>query len=122
MNSCQGFTAEGEPCPAPAGEDGYCLFHSPSRTEAAQAARRLGGLSRRPQRSSVESPGDLNNLDDLRCWLNSTLQDTWALDNSVRRSTALSSLLKIGVDVIGQNEIDHKIEALERLIHDGSQK
>jgi len=118
MNTCKGFISEtGEPCPAPAGEDGFCLFHSEDRREEAAAARRLGGLHRRPAKASTESPGELNTLDDLRRWLNATLQDTWELDNSVRRSSALSGLLKLSTEVVGQSTLNREISELKELIH-----
>ena len=90
-------------------------MHDPNNQQAAQEARLLGGYHRRTAKSS-EFPGNLDNLDQLKSWLNSCLADTWLLENSVRRSTALASLLRIGVDVISANELDSKIRTLEGLI------
>lgn len=119
MNTCQALTKDGEPCPSNAGVDGYCFWHSPTNAAAADLARLKGGLNRRAKKTG-ECPGDLSNLDDLRRWLSSSLADTWELENSVRRSSALASLLRIAVEVVGQAEIDSKLEALDRMIHEQS--
>jgi hypothetical protein len=42
---CKEITKKGVRCKITAGQDGYCSFHSPARTEAQQEARKKGGAT-----------------------------------------------------------------------------
>jgi Family of unknown function (DUF5763) len=49
VKACKATRKNGQPCQAPAGEDGYCFGHSPRLAEARRAGSSRGGRHKRSE-------------------------------------------------------------------------
>jgi hypothetical protein len=115
---CTHITDAGQPCRAAALEhDEFCLFHSPARADAVQEARRLGGLRRRRERTvslACEFQG-LRTVSDILLVLESTVNETLALDNSIARSRALAHLCEVARRCV-EADLEERTRTLEATV------
>lgn len=93
---CVAVTASDTPCrAAPLHDADYCFWHDPASHDAAQAARRQGGLRR--QREAVVTAAfdldDLASLDAVDRLLAIAVTDSLQLANPRERVAALTKLI-----------------------------
>ena len=107
-HACQALKENGRPCRAPALRAGSaCFWHAPESREAADEARRLGGLRRRRE-GAIGGAYALEGFRtgaDLQRVLELALAETLELENSVPRTRALARL----VSVAGPGQGDHRV-------------
>lgn len=113
--TCQALTKAGKLCRARAGEDGYCLFHSPATVEVRRAARQRGGYNRRPPHGATlaELPDKVRSIQDVLSVLDYTLRELSALDNTILRNKALVSLAGEYIHALETSDLETRIAALE---------
>src|SRR4051812_27853892 len=86
VRRCRASNLAGAPCgQMTVGPDGFCIFHSPSRTEEAKAARVKGGEGRRKVEIRTAAPNQLpggrpETLDDVCSWASWT---AWAVAGGI---------------------------------------
>ena len=116
MRRCKYVMPTGRLCrSAPLHDEEFCLFHSPTHTEEAQEARRLGGLRRRKERTvagAYEFQG-LETVPDIRRLIEVAAVDTLALENSVARNRTLAYLSQSALKCLEMGELEERLEALE---------
>jgi hypothetical protein len=122
MDTCKSLNAAGEPCMAPAGNNGYCFWHDEKAKESCDAARVLGGINRKIAKSDQEYPGDIKESSDIIRWINCALSDVWLFGNSERRSKSIASLLRIALDALEASDTSKRLAQLEELIYANNKK
>jgi hypothetical protein len=63
------------------------------------------------------SPGKIETSKDLLAWLNAILEDTWAQENSTRRSKTIGYLLNVTAKHLAYTETDERLDRLELNLH-----
>ena len=111
----------GEGCKqAPLRDREFCFWHDPESEEAANEARRTGGLRRKREGTlaghfefdGIESPGGLARL------LNIAVYDCLSLDLSANRVRALVAIVQTAEKVLLAQEMEKRVEALESVMGD----
>jgi hypothetical protein len=111
---CKAEKVNGEPCPNPAGGDGYCFAHSPARGAQRAEARRRGGRHSHTRHSdAARPPGDVRTLDDVRALLGYALAEALEGDNSIPRGRLLVAIAAAYVEVFKVGEFETRLVALE---------
>ena len=119
---CRGKTKTGQPCSAPAGASGYCMFHDPALGRKRAAGRKRGGERHRtPHAGNTDNlPKSVRTLDDVLAVLDYALAEAIPLENSVPRGRLLVSLSQAFIEAIKVGEFEQRIAALESRLNDGS--
>jgi hypothetical protein len=119
MRTCRFVREDGSPCrSAPMKAGDYCFWHSPTHTEEADEARRLGGLRRRKERTvagAYEFAG-LATVSDIRRLLEVAVIDTLSLENSVARSRTLAYLGQTALKCLEVGELEDRLSLLEAAV------
>jgi hypothetical protein len=111
---CKAKKRNGERCPNPAGESGYCFTHDPDRHAERSAARKLGGYHRRtPVRISGDEPIRIDSMSDVLKLINTIIMDTWIQENGAARSRALLACADAAIKVLTMTDIEARIAKLE---------
>jgi hypothetical protein len=117
--TCKARSEKGEPCQAAPLRDGdFCWMHEPENVEAAQEARRVGGLRRRRE-GTVQAAYDLEGLatiPQIRRLLEVAVVDTLSLENSIARSRALAYLAQVSVQLLEKGEHEQRLQAIEAVL------
>ena len=117
--TCAATTSDNQPCKqAPLLDADLCFWHSPTTTEAAQEARRLGGQRGRRE-SSLSGAYQFEGLDSiphLRRLLDIAAFDALALDGSVPKVRAIISLVLAGAKLLESGEFEERLEAIEAVL------
>jgi hypothetical protein len=114
---CQSAKVNGEPCPNPAGADGYCFSHSPSRGAQRAEARRRGGRHSHTRHSDApRPPADVRSLDDVRALLGYALAECLMGDNSLLRVRALVAIAAAYVEIVKVGEFETRLLAIEQAL------
>jgi len=119
---CRDLNASGDPCGyAPIKEKDVCFWHDPDSEEQAREARRLGGIRRRREGilQGTYDFGGLASVEDLRRVLEIAAMDALALDNSVARVRALTSIVQVGSKLLEVGELEDRLVSLERIVEQG---
>ena len=117
--TCSGVKGDGNPCQAHALRDAeFCFYHSPEHADEVAEARRLGGQRRRKERIVAEAYDfeGLATMDSLRRLIEVAALDTLGLENSVARARTLAYLAQVASRLIESNELEARIEELERSV------
>ena len=113
---CSAILQGGQRCRAtPMHGASMCFFHSPETQDEAKEARRLGGMRRRREGAvagAYEFEG-LGTSADLRRLLEIAATDALALENSVARVRAITSIAQVGARLLEVGELEARLEALE---------
>jgi hypothetical protein len=116
---CKGRNQQGEACGSPPLREGeFCWSHDPENAEAAQEARRVGGIRRRRE-GTVAAAYDFEGLDTIpkvRRLLEVAVADTLSLENSIARSRALAYLAQVAVMLLEKGEHEERLEAIEAVL------
>src|SRR5438128_1357497 len=117
--TCKATRTNGQPCQAPAGEDGYCFGHSPRLAEARRAGSSRGGRHKRTEARAARMMPEV--LRPVLYKLLHGMQDVDAGRMDPRVATALASLAlavvkvyQVGVLEDQQRDLQDRVEALER--------
>jgi hypothetical protein len=113
---CAGFNEAKEPCgSAPPLDAEFCLWHDPQRTQEAAEARRIGGArSRRAATvAAIYEVGDLRSVESIRDVLKVNLLETFAQDNSIARSRAVTSALTVAAKLLGVGDLEKRVAEIE---------
>ena len=115
---CKAAKVNGEPCPNPAGADGYCFAHSPNRGAERAEARRRGGRNRHtPHSSAAQPPAAVRTVGDVLQVLDYALGEALAHDNSIARGRLLVAIAAAYVEVFKVGEIEQRLAALEAALN-----
>jgi hypothetical protein len=96
----------------------FCFWHSPTHSEEADEARRLGGLRRRKERTvagAYEFAG-LATVSDIRRLLEVATIDTLSLENSVARARTLAYLAQTAVKCLEVGDLEERLAMLEAAV------
>ncbi len=111
---CKAKKRNGDRCPNPASESGYCFTHDPDRTAQRAAARKLGGFNRRTAaRVSGDEPIKIESMADVLKLINAVIADTWQQDNGAARSRALLACADVAIKALTMTDLEARIAALE---------
>ena len=96
----------------------YCFWHNPETADEAREARRLGGMRRRREGAVAGAYefGGLGSAADLRRVLEIAAVDALALENSIARVRALTSIAQVGARLLEVGELEERVESLERAL------
>ena len=109
--ACKATRKNGQPCQAPAGEDGYCFGHSPRLAEARRAGSSRGGRHKRTEARATRLMPEV-----LRPVLYKLLHGMAEVDAGrmdPRVATALASLASATVKVYEVASLEQRLLALE---------
>ena len=113
---CTAILEGGQRCRAtPMRGSALCFFHNPETVDDAREARRLGGLRRRRE-GAVAGAYEFDGLatsGDLRRLLEIAAVDALALENSIARVRALTTIAQVGARLLEVGELEARIDALE---------
>jgi len=101
--ACTYQMPDGRACRAtPLRDEPFCFWHSPETAEELADARKMGGLHRRKKRTvaTIYGFGGLRTIEDNLALLETISIETLALENSIARNRALTSMLALGVNLI----------------------
>ncbi len=122
--SCEAILAGGGRCHAtPMRGVAYCFFHNPGTTEEAAEARRLGGVRRRRE-GTLAGVYDLDSvctLIGLRRILEVAAYEALALDGSVAKVRALTTIVQVGARLLETSDLEVRLAALEAAIRPRAQ-
>lgn len=111
VDQCRAARTDGEACRARAHDDGYCLSHSPARTDQMAAARRRGGQNRsRSARLRKLAPPALLGVYER---LERALQEVHDGELDPRQAAAMASLASAMVRVLTAGELEQRVRDLE---------
>ena len=116
---CRYIRDDGTPCgSAPMKGEDFCFWHSPSHSEEAEEARRLGGLRSRKERTvaGAYAFAGLESVPDIRRLLEVATIDTLALDNSVARNRTLAYLAQTAIKCLEVGELEGRVAMLEAAV------
>jgi len=117
--ACTYQMPDGRACRAtPLRDEPFCFWHSPETAEELADARKMGGLHRRKKRtvSTIYGFGGLRTIEDNLALLETISIETLALENSIARNRALTSMLALGVKLIEVGDIAARLATLEAAI------
>ncbi len=116
MGSCTATTVAGRRCRAAPLRDGtQCFAHSPDTAEEAAAARRLGGIRRKREKTlagAYELTG-LDTVESIRRLVMIATFDALALDNSIARARVLLSAALAAAKLLEVGDLEVRLELLE---------
>ena len=113
---CTSILEGGQRCRAtPMHGAALCFWHNPETASEATEARRLGGMRRRREGAVAGAYefGGLGTSSDLRRLLEIAATDALALENSIPRVRALTTIAQVGARLLEVGELEARIEALE---------
>jgi hypothetical protein len=122
---CTETNKRGERCGfPPQRENDLCWLHDPEHAEAAQEARRTGGMRRKRENTlsgafdfaGIESEGGLARLLDIAAF------DTLAQEAGHQKARTLVAIVVAGEKVLHAKELEERVEALESVLGDGLKK
>lgn len=122
---CAAKNKRGEPCGfTPLRDNDLCWAHDPENAEAAQEARRHGGLRRRRENTlagayefdGIESEGALARLLDIATY------DALSLDLGVAKVRTLVAIVQTAERVLHGQELEKRVEELESVLGDRLKK
>lgn len=100
----------------------WCFAHDPDHRDAAQEARRLGGVRRRRE-GSVRIAYDLEGLATLADYgrlLEIAGMDALSLENGIARTRALTAVAATGLRLVALLEFDRRLAAVEAALRNGA--
>lgn len=116
MVACTSTTADGRRCrAAPLRGETECFMHSPERADEAAAARRLGGIRRKREKTlagAYELTG-LDTVESIRRLVMIATFDALALDNSIARARVLLSAALAAAKLLEVGDLEVRLELLE---------
>ena len=123
--ACEATALNGKPCQAPvlAGSQ-FCWAHDPAHAEAADAARRAGGVQRARQidRSGCGAPDPipawwpLQSAADARAGLAHVVQEVLAGNLPARDANAAAGAMSALVNVLRASDLEQRLELLEKTL------
>jgi hypothetical protein len=116
---CTATRADGQPCGmAPMVDSQFCWAHDPANADAAEEARRVGGLRRKKEGAvaGAYSFAGLDNVHDIRRLIEIAVVDTLSLENSIQRSRALAYLAQMALRSLEVGEVQDRLQQLEELV------
>ncbi len=118
MPRCSATNAGGQPCRSFALHgSSFCYMHDPTLHVSRSAARRRGGRNGRLPPAAVDLTNvDLKTTTGLRQFIEDVIHATCALEPSAVRSRTLGYLARIQGKTIELNELDLRLQALERVL------
>lgn len=114
--ACTYLMPEGRACRAtPLREVPFCFWHPPDTTDDLAEARRMGGLHRRKKRTvaTIYGFGGLGSIEDNQALLETIAVETLALENSIARNRALTSIVTAGAKLIELGDLAARVAAIE---------
>jgi hypothetical protein len=116
--TCKATRVNGQPCQAPAGEDGYCFGHSPRLSEARRAGSSRGGRNKRSERRAEKLMPEV-----LKPVLYNLLSTMAALDDGRVPPRVASAKANLAVSIIKVYEVaslEGRLLALEQELTKGT--
>ena len=121
--SCTARKADGSPCGAnPMIDQQFCFSHHPDYEQEAAAARRLGGLRRRREKT-IEGAYDLNGLrsaDDIQRVVEAITFDLLGMESTIARANAILRAAGVAARLLETGELERRIADLEAALKDRS--
>jgi hypothetical protein len=117
---CQALTQDGTPCQAfaVAGSD-YCFHHDPDRAAERRQARSRGGQARHGRHVGPVGQSDpvtLGTMADVVSLLQSTINDTLELENSLQRARTIGYLSNLYIKALDLAVLEQRLEAVEHAL------
>ena len=120
--ACTFAMADGRACRAtPLREEPFCFWHSPGTADELAEARRMGGLHRRKKKTvaTIYGFGGLRTIEDNQALLETIAVETLALENSIPRNRALTSIVATGTKLIEVGDLAARVAAIEAILGPG---
>lgn len=118
---CKATNKRGEACGfQPMRESDLCWHHDPENEEAAQDARRLGGVRRKRESTlagAYEFDGILSDSGIAR-YLDIVAYDALSLDHGVARVRAMVAIVLAAEKVLRGEDVEARVAALESVLGD----
>jgi hypothetical protein len=117
--ACTYQMPEGRACRAtPLRDRAECFWHSPDTTDELAEARRMGGLHRRKKRTVATIYGfsGLRSIEDHQALLETVAIETMALENTITRNRAVTSMIATGAKLLELGDLATRIAALEAAV------
>lgn len=115
----------GEDCrQSPLRERDYCYWHDPENEEAAQEARRHGGL-RRKRESTLAGAYDFDGITSegaLARLLDVAAYDALALDAGLGKVRAIVAIVQVGEKVLLAQDFEQRLNEIESVLGDRIKK
>lgn len=109
--TCKAQRKDGLPCTVGAGEDGFCVFHSPTLQEARQVGAARGGRNKRSSVRTVKAmPSELAGVLDV---LVTALDEVHRGELDARQAQAMASLANSISQLVRSHELERRIELIE---------
>ncbi|MDA1061371.1 MAG: hypothetical protein O2895_00395 [Chloroflexi bacterium] len=100
-------------------DSAFCFWHDPETQQAAAEARRLGGQRRRRESTvagAYEFEG-FGSVEEIRRFIEIAAFEVLALDNSVARVRAMTSLAQAAAQLLEKGELEERVRQLEAAVH-----
>ena len=121
--SCTATKADGSPCGAnPMIDQQFCFSHHPDYKQEAAAARRLGGLRRRREKT-IEGAYDLNGLRsaaDIQRVVEAITLELLGMESTIARANAILRAAGVAARLLETGELERRIADLEAALKDRS--
>lgn len=115
---CTARNRRGEPCQVRAlAGSSFCWFHDPDKAAERKEARARGGRARHGRTMATaggSGPVDLATVADVVRVLERSLQDLFALENSISRARAVAYVGSVAVRALELSSLEERVAALER--------
>jgi hypothetical protein len=114
--ACTYQMPEGRACRAtPLRDEPHCFWHSPDTADDLAEARRMGGLHRRKKRTvaTIYGFGGLRSIEDGQALLETIAVETLALENSIARNRAVTSIVAQAAKLIELGDLATRVAAIE---------
>jgi hypothetical protein len=117
--SCTGVKPDGTQCQAAALPDSdFCFFHDPSKKDERREAQAAGGRQNRAKTLDAETPDiKIRNYKDVVALLSQTIDQVRRGQIDPRVANSVGYLASPLVRALAQNELEDRIEKLERAVH-----